>query len=409
MTPDYSCSRRFSFNTHSLRNKLNSKEQSKLAIEGGPAALDAGPFPWPVASSEINSNVEQAMADGSWGQYHGRWTDELTATIASQFKTEQVTLCCSGTIAVELALRGAGVQADDEVILAGYDFPGNFRAIEAIGARPVLIDVVEGGWVIDARDLEEALCDQTSAIIVSHLHGQIADIGLIREIIDRHNLDSEKKVTIVEDACQVPGATLAGSPLGCLGDVGVLSFGGSKLLSAGRGGAVLTNSPEIHQRAKIFAQRGNDSFPLSQLQAAVLIPQFATLATMNETRNQNAQKLIQATEQFDSLDGLTQLATNREQCKTAFYKLPWQLRDRSNGWSRADFIAALAAEGLQVGEGFRGFLRRSPRRCRKIGTLVQSQIAAQQTVLLSHPVLLESDSVIDKVIEAIEKVAGNPR
>ena len=349
------------------------------------------------------------MADGSWGQYEGRWTDELIATLRNEFKTELVTLCCSGTIAVELALRGVGVQPEDEVILAGYDFPGNFRAIEAIGAQPVLIDVVEGGWVIDSDGLEEALSNQTSAIIVSHLHGQLADIGLIREIIERHNLNSEKKVAIVEDACQVPGAALAESPLGCLGDVGVLSFGGSKLLSAGRGGAVLTNSPDIHQRAKIFAQRGNDSFPLSQLQAAVLIPQLGTLAAMNETRNKNAQKLIQGTEQFESLDGLAQLSAIGEQCTAAFYKLPWLLRDRSNGWSRADFIAALVAEGVQVGDGFRGFLRRSPRRCRKIGTLAQSQIAAQQTVLLSHPVLLESDSVIDKVIEAIEKVAGNPR
>lgn len=388
---------------------MNSKDQSELAIEGGPAALNAGPLPWPIATSEINANVNQAMTDGSWGSYHGRWTDELIATIGNEFKTKHVTLCCSGTIAVELALRGAGVQPDDEVILAGYDFPGNFRAIEAIGAQPVLIDVVQGGWVIDGDGLEEALSDRTSAILVSHLHGQLADIGKIREVVEHHNLNSEKKVAIVEDACQVPGAALAGKPLGCLGNVGVLSFGGSKLLSAGRGGAVLTNSPEIHQRVKIFAQRGNDSFPLSQLQAAVLIPQLGTLAAMNETRNQNAQKLIQRTEQFESLDGLTQLEANSEQGKTAFYKLPWQLRDSSSGWSRADFIAALIAEGLQVGEGFRGFLRRSPRRCRKVGTLVQSQIAARQTVLLSHPVLLEPDSVIDKVIEAIEKAVNNPR
>ncbi len=396
-------------------NSKPSKNQTSLAINGGAPAIDVGsldlPLNWPIASQEIKANVDQAIADGSWGQYEGRWTDQLTATLQREFQTQQVSLCCSGTIAVELALRGAGVQADDEVILAGYDFPGNFRAIESIGARPVLIDVVKDGWVIDANGVEEALSDQTSAIIVSHLHGQIADIHSIRQIIDRHNAKTEKKISIVEDACQVPGATLRGTPLGSLGDVAALSFGGSKLLSAGRGGAVLTNSADIHQRAKIYAQRGNESFPLSQLQAAVLTPQLATLGTMNETRNRNAQNLIRNTVEFDSLSCLTQLescTTEDRELTTAFYKLPWLLRDRPRGWPRVDFIAALNAEGLQVGEGFRGFLRRSPRRCRKVGTLVQSQIAAQQTVLLSHPILLQPESVIVQAAQAIEKIINTP-
>jgi len=354
------------------------------------------------------------MADGSWGRYEGRWTDELISTLAHEFKIEQVMLCCSGTIAVELALRGAGVQPGDEVILAGYDFPGNFRAIEAIGAKPVLVDVVEGGWVIDASGVEAAISDQTSAIIISHLHGQIADIGSIRQIISRLGSSGDQTITIIEDACQVPGAQLNDVPLGSLGDVAALSFGGSKLLSAGRGGAVLTNSPEIHQRAKIFAQRGNDAFPLSQLQAAVLIPQFETLAAMNRTRNQNAQKLIDRISQKETLAPLRQLDNFAEgvDLNTAFYKLPWLLQEKqgnSPGWTRQEFIAALSAQGVPAGEGFRGFVRRSSRRCRKIGSLIQSQIAAQQTILLSHPLLLQSDSVIDQAIEAIEIVIDNPR
>ena len=392
-------------------NPKPSKHQPKLAIDGGPASIDAGPFQWPVLSDQIKSNLDQALADGSWGQYEGRWTDELRTTLARKFKAQQVTLCCSGTVAVELALRGAGVQPGDEVILAGYDFPGNFRAIEAIGAQPVLIDVIEGGWVIDAAGVETAISDQTAAIIVSHLHGQIADIASIRQIIDQHGSSSDRKITIVEDACQVPGARLGEAPLGSLGDVAALSFGGSKLLSAGRGGAVLTNSPEIHQRAKIFAQRGNDAFPLSQLQAAVLIPQFETLGQMNQTRNSNAEKLIDRTSQIESLGCMRQLENlaDGSSVETAFYKLPWLLRDQSGGWARDDFIATINAQGLPVGAGFRGFLRRSPRRCRKTGPLVQSQIAAQQTVLLAHPLLLESDAVIDQAIEAIELVINNPR
>ena len=147
-----------------------------LAIDGGSPVLDAKAIQWPVASESIRNAVMQAMSDGSWGQYDGPWTDLLIDKLRTNFAVDAAMLCSSGTVAVELALRGAGVGVNDEVILAGYDFPGNFRAIEAIGARPVLIDVVENGWVIDADQIGQAVTDETAAIIVSHLHGQTADL-----------------------------------------------------------------------------------------------------------------------------------------------------------------------------------------------------------------------------------------
>ena len=377
-----------------------------LAIDGGPPALDIGPIQWPGASEKIQSNLNEALADGSWSQYEGRWTDELIQILKTFFRCDSAMLCSSGTIAVELALRGASVQADDEVILAGYDFPGNFRAIEAIGARPVLVDVVQGGWVIDPDSIATAISEQTSAIIVSHLHGQVANLSAIREVVDQHNSTRDNSIAIVEDACQVPGGSLGPNPLGSFGDIAVLSFGGSKLLSAGRGGAIMTNNANFYQRAKIFANRGNDAFPLSQLQAAVLIPQFDSLPSLTQVRSKCADQLIEATAKHDVLVGLGQIVPD---ANAAFYKLPWLLRDRTPGWSRADFIHALASEGIPVGEGFRGFLRRSPRRCRKIGTLVNSQIASQQTVLLHHTILLQPAAVIEKVISAFAKVVASPR
>ena len=221
-----------------------------LAIDGGPPSVDSAPFQWPFANEAIRNAVSEAMSDGSWGQYDGRWTQNLIELLKQNFQSKEAMLCSSGTIAVELALRGAGVQADSEVVLAGYDFPGNFRAIEAIGARPVLVDVVPNGWVLNAEQLADALTPQTSAVIVSHLHGQVADLEQIQAVIHDHNLSGERQVILVEDACQVPGGSLHGKPLGSWGDVSALSFGGSKLLSAGRGGAILTDHSDILQRAK---------------------------------------------------------------------------------------------------------------------------------------------------------------
>src|SRR5436853_127214 len=77
-----------------------------------------------------------------------------------------------------------------------------------------------------------------------------------------------RNIRLIEDAAQMPGATVAGRPAGSWGDVGILSFGGSKLVTAGRGGAVLTSQPDIAQRIRLYTQRGNDAYPLSELQAA---------------------------------------------------------------------------------------------------------------------------------------------
>ena len=377
-----------------------------LAIDGGPPSVDSAPFQWPFASEAIRNAVSEAMSDGSWGSYDGRWTRDLIELLKANFQSEEAMLCSSGTIAVELALRGAGVQAESEVILAGYDFPGNFRAIEAIGARPVLVDVVPNGWVLSADQLSEALTPQTSAVIVSHLHGQIADVEQIQSVIRDHNLNVDQQVILVEDACQAPGGKLNGRPLGSFCDVSAVSFGGSKLLSAGRGGAILTNRPEIHQRAKIFAHRGNDAFPMCQLQAATLCPQFDTLPEMTEVRHRNATRLIDSTSSLDELVGLQQIV---DESTPAYYKVPWLLKDRTPGWSRSELVNALQAEGLPIGEGFRGFLRRSPRRCRKTGTLVNCQIASQQTIVLQHPVLLEPEETLTLVASAIHKVVTNSR
>ena len=359
----------------------------------------SGPPSWPVADDDILHNVQTALAEGTWGKYEAHWTELLAEEITKLAGCEHVLLCSSGTISVEVALRAAGIEASDEVVLAAYDFPGNFRAIEAIGARPVIVDVVDNGWVIDPVEFESAITDQTKAVIASHLHGQLADCRRLREICDRAD------IRFIEDVCQCPGGSLDGQPLGSFGDVAVFSFGGSKLLSAGRGGAVTTNNADFFQRAKIYCNRGNEAFPLSQLQAAALIPQFKKLAARNQVRNDRAEKLCQAVAPIEILQGMQQVV--QQEFETCFYKLPWLIEINRADWTRDEFIQAIQAEGVAIDVGFRGFTRRSAKRCRHQGALINSRIAAQQTVILHHPVLLESEDIIDLVGLAIQKVGGS--
>lgn len=365
----------------------------RLAINGGAPTIPAGPPPWPRAREDVREALEAAFADASWGKYHGGYVQRLEAELAAMHNVAHALVCSSGTIAVELALRGLKIGQGDEVLLAGYDFPGNFRAIEAIGARPVLVDIEPTTWCLDAAQLTEAIGPQTKAVIVSHLHGGIADMQTIVAIC------RERGVRVVEDACQAPGGLVQGRMAGTWGDVGVLSFGGSKVLTAGRGGAVITNDPHVAQRITISCDRGNHAFPLSELQAAVLLPQLQTLQSQNFIRQSSAANLIEAVRATRNLQPVDSLGRG----VSSYYKLAW-LRSAEAPWPRERFVSALQAEGVAIDSGFRGFVGRSTARCRRVGGLTSSKAASQRTVLLHHPVLLESEATIQLVAAAIDKV-----
>lgn len=339
---------------------------------------------WPPQHERIFSALEAVYNSGDWGRYHGRETDQLQANLEETFSCSHVHLVCSGTIGIELALRGVGVQEGDEVILAAYDYPGNFRSIEAVGSRPVLADIECTNWSLCPDSFEAAISANTRAVIVSSLHGGLADIQRICEISRRHG------ISVIEDACQAPGALISGQRVGSFGDVAVLSFGGSKLLSSGRGGAVLTNDQGIWQRINVFKDRGNDTFALSQLEAAVLNPQLEMLDEFNAVRTANALKIISQTEPLPGVHCLSQ----RPGDVPVFYKIAWLAGSSQH---RSSLLARARQLGLPLFEGFRGFVTRSDRRCGKPVSLVNSERAAAGTMLLHHPVLLADQQVIADV------------
>ncbi len=171
--------------------------------------------------------MNRLATSGAWACYAGEYSEKLLQQLSLRFNRDKVQLCCSGTIGVELALRGCKIGPGDEVIMAAYDFPGNFRAIEATGATVVLVDIGEKSWTIESvAELEQAIRPETKGVIVSHLHGTLAPMRAISEWA------ATQKIALIEDACQAPGAFVDGKPVGSWGDVSVLSFGGSKLLSA---------------------------------------------------------------------------------------------------------------------------------------------------------------------------------
>jgi perosamine synthetase len=367
------------------------------ALLGGPPVRPQGPPGWPPDWPDVKRAVNEALADGSWGLYEGPHSTALIKRLSADHATENVVLCSSGTVAVELALRGVPVGEGDEVILAGYDFAGNMQNVLAIGAKPVLVDIDPDTGTLDASLLESAITPKTKAVLVSHLHGGMADVPRIVEIAHRHHL------IVIEDACQMPGAKWGSRLAGTMGDVGVFSFGGSKLVTAGRGGTLITNDASIAQRIRLYRIRGNNAYPLSELQAAAILPQWQRLEVDNQRRFQTVAKLLA---QLPPDSGLVPFRNRENDLQPTFYKLGfWYSPECFAGLSRDTFARALRAEGIAMDAGFRALhLSHSKRRFRAEGELPEATRADSQVLTLHHPLLLEGEPAVEQFLEAIGKI-----
>lgn len=366
------------------------------AILGGTPLRPDGPPGWPRPLPDVLEVLAQSMRDGSWGHYEGPHGDHLRARLAELHGVDHAWLCSSGTAAVELALRGAGVQAGDEVILAAYDFKANFLDVLTIGAVPVLVDVNAAGQ-LDTDQLDAARSPQTKAVLASHLHGAMVDMPAVRAWADEH------KLAVVEDVCQMPGARIGGRVAGTWGDAGVLSFGGSKILTAGRGGAVICRSPQVLERIRRFVLRGNDVSPLTELQSALLLPQVNRLVEGNDRRARSVSLLR---ERLAKIPGLVPLRTAVPDVEPGYYKLGcWYDPQDWQGLPRDHWCAALQHEGIAFFPGFRALHKiHAPRRFRAVDSLSIASRADEQLVVLHHPILLEGEPGVLQIASGLQRI-----
>jgi dTDP-4-amino-4,6-dideoxygalactose transaminase len=380
-----------------MENRTSQIGSDVPAVVGGEPVRPAGPPDWPPRYPQIEQALRRAYETGDWGRYFGANVDQLARRLADYHEVASVQLCCSGTAAVELALRAAKVGPGDEVILAGYDFKGNFLNVLALGATPVLVDITPECATLDCARLGSAVTTRTKVVLATHVHGGAVCMSRVVEFARFQHL------RVIEDACQMPGAYVEGRRAGTWGDLGVLSFGGSKLLTAGRGGALITNDPELGQRVRLLCERGNHAFPLSELQAAVLLPQLDRLDADNARRRAS---VLELAEQLKNVSGLRPFACNLENTVPGYYKVGfWYDTSHFAGLSRGAFVAAMRAEGVAVDAGFRSLHRsHSRRRYRTVGDLVVASAADAAIVVLHHPVLLGASSDIAEIARAATRI-----
>jgi dTDP-4-amino-4,6-dideoxygalactose transaminase len=243
---------------------------------------------------EVTSVLEEnalttAARDG------GKRVREFESHMKSYLKIRHVVSVNSGTAALHAALLAAGIKQGDEVLIPSFTFVATANAVIAAGARPMFVDIKKDDYTIDVSDLKAKITKKSRVVIPVHLYGHPSDMDEIGELAEKLSLD------IIEDACQSLGSTYKKKQTGTFGMLGCFSMYASKVLTAGEGGAVATDSDELADKLKMIRNHGmvegydtrmlGLNLRLPELSAAVAKLQMQKLDKMLEIRRRNAELL----------------------------------------------------------------------------------------------------------------------
>jgi len=245
---------------------------------------------------EIQRGIESVLASTHF--ILGPNVTALEREVAEYCGARHAVAVASGTDALHLALRAAGIGAGDEVITTPFTFIATAEAISYVGAKPVFVDIDPATFNIDPRLIEAAITDRTRAVLPVHLFGQPADMEPIAALCRNHGLK------LIEDCAQSFGAAYGGKKSGAYGDFGCFSFFPSKNLGAyGDGGMVVTGDDEAAAALRMYRNHGSYeqyrhsvigyNSRLDELQAAILRVKLKHIDEYNARRRENAHRYTQ--------------------------------------------------------------------------------------------------------------------
>lgn len=328
----------------------------------------------PLSIPNFNGNekkyVDDALEQG-WVSTGGAYITRLEQQLAEFLKVDRAAACQSGTSGLHLALVECGVQPGDMVIVPTLTFIAAVNPVRYQFAEPVFMDCDES-LCLDPEKLAE-FCEKeckleaqqlvhkksgrvVKAVIVVHVFGNLADMEAIMSIAGKYHLK------VVEDATEALGShytagKLAGRYAGTIGDFGVYSFNGNKIITTGGGGAVTARCADEVGHLKYLSTQAKDdpqfyihneigyNYRMTNLQAALGVAQMEELQQFIETKHRN---YILYKERFREVSFGTLLPFREGTCSNQwFYSL--QLReDRLQGKDMRDIIGALQERGIQT-------------------------------------------------------------
>ncbi len=395
---------------------------TRLALDGGRPVRTAPLPPWPHFDDEMVAAAASVLRSGKVNQWTGEQVRRFEAELAERFGRRHAVALANGTLALELALRAAGVGEGDEVVVTPRSFFASVSAVVRVGARPVFADVDERTQSLTVETVAAALTERTRAVLVVHLGGWPAPMQALRGLCD------ERGLLLVEDCAQAHGAEVDGRQVGQWGELAAYSFCQDKIMTtAGEGGALLMDDEALYARAWSFKDHGknlqkvrqggsgtgfrwlHDTFGtnwrLSEVQAAVGRVQLRRLDGWLEYRRRWGKLLTERLSRWDAL----RIPRPREDERPAYYRFyafvrPEALRD---GWSRDRILQATAAEGIPCGVGSCPEIYREGAfegtDLRPVEPLpVATRLGATSMAFHVHPTLTERD--VEQTAEAIEKV-----
>ncbi len=204
--------------------------------------------------------VHEAFAT-NWVAPIGPHVDAFEREFAAYVGAEHAVALSSGTAALHLALRLAGVGPGDEVLVSTLTFCASVNPILYQGGRPTFIDSETASWNLDPNLVEDVLRarDQAGkrpkALVAVHLYGQTADLDPLVALCERYG------VTLIEDAAEALGATYKGRAPGTFGQSGIFSFNGNKIITTSGGGMLVTGDADLAAHARKLATQARDAAP----------------------------------------------------------------------------------------------------------------------------------------------------
>jgi dTDP-4-amino-4,6-dideoxygalactose transaminase len=197
--------------------------------------------------------VKEAF-DTNWIAPLGENVNEFEKELAAKVGSKAAAALSSGTAAIHLALKAAGVGDGDIVFCPTLTFSATANPIIYQNAIPVFIDSNEETWNISPKSLEEAFMKypEVKAVIVVHLYGLSVDLDKIVELCKNYN------VPLIEDAAESLGTYYKGKHTGTFGDYGIFSFNGNKIITTSGGGMLVSDNEEKIAKARFWATQSRD-------------------------------------------------------------------------------------------------------------------------------------------------------
>ena len=271
--------------------------QQAMTIDGEPGRVEV-PFldlhgMHAGIKEEILADVADLIETSAFS--NGPAVAEFERAFAEFCGTSSCVGVASGLDALRLALVAAGIEPGDEVLVPANTFIATVEAVTQAGGRPVLVDVSEHDYNLDPAAVEAALTPRSRFLLPVHLYGQLADMGMLGALAERHGLK------ILEDACQAHGAERDGVRAGTGGLAAGFSFYPGKNLGAmGDAGALVTDDAELAARVRMLREHGQSrkyehdvpgyTARLDTLQALVLLRKLPLLAGWNDERRAAARR-----------------------------------------------------------------------------------------------------------------------